>query len=798
MGNKLVRIVRHSIGLVLFSSLFLIFLSNRAIAENFDFVISLEASEDLPYALQEAFILAKPNTLIELPEGKFQFDDEVVLNTSHITVRGKGMDKTILSFKDQPAGAQGMLVLADAFTAEELAIEDTAGDGLRIENANGIVIRRVRIEWTNGPDETNGAYGLYPVLSQNILIEQSVVRGASDAGVYVGQSRNIIVRHNVVEFNVAGIEIENSIHADVYQNTAQNNTGGVLVFDLPGLSQAGSYTRVFENTIINNNTLNFAPPGNIVGLVPSGTGVMILSTDNVDVFRNNIRGNKNSAVSIVSFVAASILNDMPIPDGFDPYPQFINIRDNYLERPFGYYSDDSDINSLVNVLHYTSFKKVSDTLIDGISIDGLENAKLCYVDNKRKFGLPSSLSNLQLENTDTILYKLLGVPGGPVITSQSSHQCLNPEFDGVTLEAFPPVPPPSGDEPTEEEIAALCGAPGEGVNFGASEVNCPELSSYRLFLDSSDPTTGSNGGFQYDLTTPLFSDYTNKYRFIFTPDGAPLEYTEGVFEFPLGSIISKTFASSSDLANPEANVKIIETRLLIKREAGWEGVSYIWEEDMSEASLALGGGTVFLEFTDLEGELISTNYRVPNANQCGSCHNNNDALLPIGPKARLLNKTYSYSSQDINQLDAMIADGVLAGLTDSSAAPRTPVWDNPADGTLEERAKAYLDTNCAHCHKPGGRAFSTGLFLNVEQPVDQAYGVCKSPVAAGLGSGGLLYDIVPGDAEGSILSFRLESTDPAIRMPELGRTVVHKEGNVLVNAWIDSLSGSCEIENLAN
>lgn len=761
-------------------------------AQDYGAVISLEAGDDLPYRLQEAFILAKPNTLIELPEGIFLFDDELTLNTSHITVRGKGMDKTILSFDQQPAGAQGLLVRADAFTAEDFAIENTAGDGLRAEGANGLVFRRIRVEWTGGPDESNGAYGLYPVLSENVLVEESIVRGASDAGIYVGQSRNIIVRNNLVEYNVAGIEIENSIQADVYSNTAQFNTGGVLVFDLPGLSQAGKFTRVFDNTIINNNTKNFAPSGNIVGFIPSGTGVMILATDHVDIFNNTIKGNKTSAASIVSYVAAALINDLPIPDDFDPYPQFINIRDNYLERPLGIYSDDSDVNSLVNILHYTSFKRVSDTIIDGLSINGIDSALLCYRNNKRKFGLPSSLSNLHLENTDTLLYKLLGLPGGPVTTSQGEHKCLNDEFDGVTLEPFPPVPPPSDDELSDEEIDALCSTPGEGVNFEAVPATCPELSSYRLFLDAKDPTKNPNNGFQYDLTTPLFSDYTNKYRFIYLPPGTSMTYTEQVFNFPVGSIIAKTFSSSENLTSPKDNEHVIETRLLIKREKGWFGVSYIWDADMREANLALGGGTVPIEFIDFEGEVISTTYRVPNANQCESCHQNGNLLLPIGPKARLLNKESLYSGALSNQLDDLIALGLLTGLESSQQALRTPRWDQPDDGSLEDRAKAYLDTNCAHCHMPGGRAFSTGLLLNIEQTVDQRYGICKSPIAAGIGTGGRLYDIDPGNPEGSILSFRVESSNPAIRMPELGRSIAHKEGIVLVNEWISSLDGECE------
>ena len=223
-------------------------------------VVQLTAGDDLPYKLKEAFISATPGTVIELPEGTFHFDDEIILNTSHVTLRGKGMDKTVLSFANQPSGAQGILVQADAFAVMDLAVEDTAGDGIKMEGSNGVVVQRVRVEWTRGPDETNGAYGLYPINCDNVLIEDSVVLGASDAGIYVGQSRDIVVRRNRAEFNVAGIEIENSVGADVYDNLATNNTGGILVFDMPNLTQAGHHTRVFNNRVIDRSRCLMARP----------------------------------------------------------------------------------------------------------------------------------------------------------------------------------------------------------------------------------------------------------------------------------------------------------------------------------------------------------------------------------------------------------------------------------------------------------------------------------------------------------------------------------------------------------
>jgi parallel beta-helix repeat protein len=211
--------------------------------------------------LQTQLILAKPGDVITIPAGVHSVNRGLSLNVSGVTIRGEGMNKSILSFKNQVQGAEGLLVNASDFTIEDIAIEDTAGDGLKINEGRNIVIRRVRAEWTNGPDEQNGAYGIYPVQTENLLLEECVAIGASDAGIYVGQSRNVVVRNNRAERNVAGIEIENTFDADVYGNTASENTGGILVFNMPDLPQPGHSTRVYQNTIRANNTDNFGAEG---------------------------------------------------------------------------------------------------------------------------------------------------------------------------------------------------------------------------------------------------------------------------------------------------------------------------------------------------------------------------------------------------------------------------------------------------------------------------------------------------------------------------------------------------------
>ncbi|MEX2326548.1 MAG: parallel beta-helix domain-containing protein [Pseudomonadales bacterium] len=285
------------------------------------------SSRDPAILLIEQFIEAKPGDVIDIPEGTISLARSLVLNVDNVTVRGAGMDKTILTFKDQLAGAEGMLVNASNFTIVDLAIEDTKGDALKINEGKNIIIRRVRTEWTGGPNTENGAYGIYPVQTENVLVEDSIAIGASDAGIYVGQSRNIVVRGNRAEYNVAGIEIENSVGADVYNNVATNNTGGVLVFSMPNLPLAGHSTRLYNNVISNNNTANFAIPGTAVAGVPAGTGVLINSNDRIEIFDNEIASNGTANILITSFYSSS-LQDREQASAFDAYPEAIYIYGN--------------------------------------------------------------------------------------------------------------------------------------------------------------------------------------------------------------------------------------------------------------------------------------------------------------------------------------------------------------------------------------------------------------------------------------------------------------------------------------
>lgn len=285
------------------------------------------ADRDYQSQLIEQLIDAQPGDVIEIPEGVFAFDRSLSLTVDGVTIRGQGADRTILSFQDQSQGAEGLLVTASDFTIEDLAIEDTVGDGLKVNEGENIVIRGVRVEWTNGPDTNNGAYGLYPVQTTNVLIEDSIAIGAADAGIYVGQSRNVVVRRNRAERNVAGIEIENTIGADVYANVATENTGGILVFNMPNLPQPGYRTRVYDNHVFANNTGNFGHEGTPVASIPAGSGIVVNSNDEVEIFNNEIADNRTANI-IISSLHSTGYSDYSVQEDFDPYPEGIHIHGN--------------------------------------------------------------------------------------------------------------------------------------------------------------------------------------------------------------------------------------------------------------------------------------------------------------------------------------------------------------------------------------------------------------------------------------------------------------------------------------
>lgn len=328
------------------------------------FVHMIEVGPHSQAQAQEALITAEPGDVIEFGAGTFEFNGTLSLDgIADVSIRGQGMDQTIINFTEQRqgSGSEGFLIKADRFTIEDLTIQNTPGDAIKISDSDTVAIRRVRTWWSDGASEQNGAYGIYPVMCSDVLIEHCVAQFASDAGIYVGQTRRAVIRYNRAEQNVAGIEIENTMGADVYENEATNNTGGILVFSLPGLQlKNGSHTRVFKNRLHDNNHPNFAHQGAMVATVPAGTGVMIMANDHVEVFDNDIRGHQTANCAVVSFYATQRKFD---DAEYDPYPEAIWIHDNRF----------SDGGSDPQGLFGEIYKQAGELPMPDIVIDGIFN-----------------------------------------------------------------------------------------------------------------------------------------------------------------------------------------------------------------------------------------------------------------------------------------------------------------------------------------------------------------------------------------------------------------------------------------
>jgi len=357
------------------------------------------AQKDIQKKIQSQLILAEDGAIIELPAGTFYFTNTLSLEgKKNIQIKGKGMDKTILSFKDQTDGAEGIRVsdasniLLDGFT-----VQDAKGDAIKTMHVKGITFKRVKTEWTGEPGPKNGGYGLYPVQCEGVTIDKCVAIGASDAGIYVGQSKDIVVKYSKAYHNVAGIEIENSLNADVFGNEAYDNTGGLLVFDLPNLVQKkGGNIKVHNNNIHNNNYINFAPKGNIVAMVPSGTGLMILATKNVDIFKNKIINNQSVSTAIISYFSTS----KPYKDKqYDPYPSAISIHNNTYKRKTGL-PVSKDMLSMIVAKAF--IENVPHIIYDGVKNPKLLDAQgnwlagqcISIINNKNQ-----SIANLDVEHS---------------------------------------------------------------------------------------------------------------------------------------------------------------------------------------------------------------------------------------------------------------------------------------------------------------------------------------------------------------------------------------------------------------
>lgn len=354
-------------------------------------------------------------------------------------------------------------------------------------------------------------------------------------------------------------------------------------------------------------------------------------------------------------------------------------------------------------------------------------------------------------------------------------------------------------------LASACSGENAPTPTYYADENPENLSDWGMVLPAAGELRVHDDVTPYDLASPLFSDYALKLRTVWTPDGAPAVYNDkDAFEFPVGSVITKTFyyptdgddvtigeaPPLSDKSISLADHRLIETRLLVRREHGWDALPYVWNEDQTAAILKRTGDIQPITLARNNGAREDFAYLVPNANQCAACHATDAAskeIQPIGLKARHLNKQSSYSP-GFNQLDHWLASGLITA-ENVAAAPANADWTDKT-ALMDARARAYLDINCSHCHNPKGAADTSGLNLEPDA-TGPALGVCKSPIAAGGGAGGRIFSIVPGAPEASIFTFRMKTNDPGAMMPELGRAVTHDEGVAIIADWISAMEGGC-------
>ena len=362
---------------------------------------------DLENEILKAFILAEDNSTIELPEGHFLFSQSLSLdNKKRVIIKGKGMDKTVLSFKGQTQGAEGIKITnSQNIVLQDFSIEDAAGDNLKISDTDTLTIKRIRTAWTGKVSTENGAYGIYPVLSSNILIEECEAIAASDAGIYVGQSKNVKIKNNKAYYNVAGIESENSTNVEIYNNEIFQNTSGLLIFDLPGLTVYGKNIKAFDNQIFDNNQINFGVPGSIVSSVPKGTGVIIMATKNVDFFNNNVSNHKTSNLAIVSYKVFAADKDLESGSqisktaskgirfidsefekdkGYNPYPGRVYIHDNKFSNTYRFPTLSNDFGKLWYIKNNA---RIPDIVYDGILPEGIKlnsnEVRICVKNNDK-------------------------------------------------------------------------------------------------------------------------------------------------------------------------------------------------------------------------------------------------------------------------------------------------------------------------------------------------------------------------------------------------------------------------------
>lgn len=345
--------------------------SSSSNEQTFDSSIITRASEAEVEKVVEDFILVEDGGTIEIPAGFFELNTQLIIdNKTNITIKGAGMDKTFLSFKGLQTGGEGVKIVGKNIIIQDLSIEDAPGDGVKAQHTDGITFRRINVTWTNGDKSLNGTYAIYPVQCKNVMIDEVIASHSRDAGIYVGQSENIVVKNSLAFGNVAGIEIENSDNAEVFGNIARDNSGGILIFNLPGLPKAdGARTRIYNNEIIANNHENFATPlgegpnGNTVTMIPPGSGIVLLAAKEVEIFDNKILKNKTFGVAIASYQITGFPAEAP---NWSPYTTDIYLHDNQYDRSEGFPDLTRELGQLVSIYNAHGKAETQDIIYDGI------------------------------------------------------------------------------------------------------------------------------------------------------------------------------------------------------------------------------------------------------------------------------------------------------------------------------------------------------------------------------------------------------------------------------------------------
>ncbi len=361
--------MRIPVGLVL-SATILLSCQRSSSEQSFDSSKVPRASPEEIDRLIEAFIFAEDGDTIAIPAGFYNVKTQLILdNKKNVTIKGAGMAETVLSFKELTSGGEGVKLVGQNITIEDLSVEDAPGDGIKSQHCDGITFRKVNVTWTNGDKSKNGTYAIYPVQCKNVLIDACIASHSKDAGIYVGQSENIVVKNSLAFGNVAGIEIENSDNAEVFGNTARDNTGGILVFNLPGLPKAeGRGTKIYDNDILSNNHVNFAtalneqPNGNTVTQIPPGSGLILMAAKGVEIFNNRIHYNKTVGIAISNYQITGFPTDAP---NWSPFTSDIYIHGNEYKRSAQLPDVTKEFGQLIAVYNAHGKGKTQDIIYDG-------------------------------------------------------------------------------------------------------------------------------------------------------------------------------------------------------------------------------------------------------------------------------------------------------------------------------------------------------------------------------------------------------------------------------------------------